>query len=297
MFKKTAIITGIALAMSAGAQADYDWELGAGYTAGKLEGKLKFNGQEVEKEDLDTDQYALSGTWYMETVDTSNGPLGEAAFLDHASNITLAFGDGKVRFNNENNDDEQSYEASMRYVAEGPGWKLSGWLVDLSAMRAEPENEKIDQYNVGVGKYITDNTTLVLNYESTSLNNGNGSGVDSYGGTVEHFFAFGDGGLKAEGNFARTYLNNADDIDSYGVSATYYLSNNLGFGANWEQLEQSGYEINQFGVSAEWFINESFAVSLSYMDQEADNIRNFEQVGDKLEVTNEELAISGLFRF
>ena len=43
MFKKTAIITGIALAMSAGAQADYDWELGAGYTGGTISQEAKNN--------------------------------------------------------------------------------------------------------------------------------------------------------------------------------------------------------------------------------------------------------------
>ncbi|MDE0931151.1 MAG: hypothetical protein OSA77_10710 [Halioglobus sp.] len=294
MFKKTAIITGIALAMSAGAQADYDWELGAGYTAGKLSKELKSNGQ-TSKVNTDTDEIDVSATWYMETVDTSKGPLGEAAFLDHASNITIEIGDGKVELANQNNDDGQTYEASMRYVAEGPGWKLSGWLVDLSAKRSEPANLKIDQYSIGVGKYITENTTLVLNYENTSLNNGNGSGLDTYGGSVDHFFAFGDGGLKAEVNFARTYVPNRDDVDSYGLDATYYLSNNLGFGVNWEQLENSGNETNVYGVSAEWFISESFAVSLSYQDITPEDVKYSN--GDKLESYNESLSMSGLFRF
>ena len=294
MFKKTAIITGIALAMSAGAQADYDWELGAGYTAGKLSKELKHNGA-TQKRNTDTDEIDVSGTWYMETVDTSKGPLGEAAFLDHASNITIAVADGKVELANQNNDDGQTYEASMRYVAEGPGWKLSGWLVDLSAKRAEPGNAKIDQYNIGVGKYITENTTLVLNYENTSLNNGNGSGLDTYGGNVDHFFAFGDGGLMAGVNFARTYVPNSDDIDSYGLDATYYLGNNLGFGVNWEQYEDSGNETNVYGVSAEWFISESFAVSLSYQDITPEDVKYSN--GDKLESYNESLSMSGLFRF
>ena len=40
MFKKTAIIAGIGLALSATAQADYNWELGAGLAAGSVDTKI-----------------------------------------------------------------------------------------------------------------------------------------------------------------------------------------------------------------------------------------------------------------
>jgi hypothetical protein len=298
MFKKTAIITGIALAMSAGAQADYNWELGAGGTFGTVTQELKNNGQKIRKIDTDTDQVEVSGTWYMETVDTSKGPLGEAAFLDASSSIKVEFGDGKVKLTQQNNPDGQTYSADMRYVAEGPGWKLSGWLVDLGYEREEPGNLKIDQYNVGIGKYITDNTTVVLNYESTSLNNGNGSGIDQYGGNVDHFFAIGDGGLKASVNFGRTYVNNREDVDTYGLDAIYYLGNNIGLGINWEQQEESGYEVNRYGVSAEWFISESFAVTMAYNDVVADDIK-VDLPGNNLkyDVSMTELVATGIFRF
>ena len=41
MFKKTAIVAGIGLALSATAQADYRWELGAGYAAGQFDYETK----------------------------------------------------------------------------------------------------------------------------------------------------------------------------------------------------------------------------------------------------------------
>jgi hypothetical protein len=304
MFKKTAIITGIALAMSAGAQADYDWELGAGYTAGTIEQKLKDRVTgERQKQDNDTDQYDVSGTWYMETVDTSKGPLGEAAFLDHASSITLGTGYGKTRVSQRNNPDGETYVADMRYVAEGPGWKLSGVIVDLGFERLEIDvprgSGKTDTWHAGIGSYITENTTLVLDYEYSSLNNGDGSGIDTYGGEIQHFFAMGDGGLMASANFGRTYLNNRDDVDNYGVAGTYYLGSNLGFNFTWEQGEESGYEINSYSVGAEWFISENFAVSLAYTDVVADDVTATaaDGVPFRYEATNEELAVSGLFRF
>jgi hypothetical protein len=62
--------------------------------------------------------------------------------------------------------------------------------------------------------YITETTTLVAQYDYSSLNNGSGSGLDTYGGTIESFFAMGEGGLKASANVARTYVSNRDDVDT-----------------------------------------------------------------------------------
>ena len=305
MFKKTAIITGIALAMSAGAQADYDWELGAGYTGGTIEQEVKnrANKEQKAKQDNDTENFNVSGTWYMETVDTSKGPLGQAAFLDASSSVTVATGYGKTRVSQQNNPDGETYVADMHYVAEGPGWTLSGVIVDLGFERDELGDSKIDTWNAGLGTYITDTTTVMVEYNYTSLNNGSGSGIDNYGGAIESFFAMGDGGLMAEANFGRSYVNNRDDVDTYGVTGTYYLGSNLGFGLSWEQAEESGYEINSFGVSAEWFVSENLAVTLAYTDIGADDVTGVytapgqQNIPFRYEASYEELALSGLFRF
>ena len=239
----------------------------------------------------------------METVDTSKGPLGEAAFLDASSSITVGTGYGKTRVSQQNNPDGETYVADMRYVAEGPGWKLSGVIVDLGFERAELGDDKVDSWNAGIGKYITETTTLVAEYQYQSLNNGNGSGVDYYGGTIESFFAMGDGGLKASANFGRSYVSNRDDVDSYGLSGTYYLGSNIGIGLNWEQVEESGYEINQYGIGAEWFISESFAVTLAYTDIVADDVTGIfarpgqQNIPYRYEASYEELELSGIFRF
>ena len=80
------------------------------------------------------------------------------------------------------------------------------------------------------------------------------------------------------------------------MGVTYYLGSNLGFGANWEQNEINGWEINTYGVSAQWFISENLAVSLSYQDITPDEIK-LDNGATKLENTKEELAVTGLFRF
>ena len=80
MFKKTAIVAGLGLALSAGAQADYRWELGAGYSESSIDTELRTPAGNAS-DDVDAEVWDVYGTWYMETVDTSKGPLGEAAFL------------------------------------------------------------------------------------------------------------------------------------------------------------------------------------------------------------------------
>ena len=177
MFKKTALVAAVGLALSVTAQAenDYRWELGGDYTRSTVDADVKSSAGNAS-DNIDADIGTVSGTFYLTPVDTSKGPLAEAAFLDHASNITLAFTDGEVDLNSLDNElqdkDGQTYAVDTRYVAEGPGWQLSGVLVDLSFERSEPGDAEIDTYGIGIGKYITDTTTLVLNYGQVNVNNG-----------------------------------------------------------------------------------------------------------------------------
>jgi hypothetical protein len=294
MFKKTAIIAGIGLALSATAQADYRWELGADAKFGTADQELKNTGNN-QKNSNDTDVYGAQGTWYLETVDTSKGPLGEAAFLDHSSFITIGASDGEIDLTDNGNADGQTYNIQTRYVAEGPGWQLSGWLVDLGYQVAEPGDRTINTWNAGVGKYITPNTTLVLEYQSSELNNGPGSGIDSYGAALEHFFDLNHGGVKVRAAGGKTVVSGLDDPTTWALGATWYISNNLGFGADFEQTDFNGYETNGIRVNAQWFITESFAVDLAYTDIQPDDIKL--ETGGKLETSYDEVALSALYRF
>jgi hypothetical protein len=292
MFKKTAIIAGIGLAMSAGAQADYRWEAAAGYAAGSFDYETK-NPKTID-DDTDTDVLDLSGTFYLDNVDTSKGPLGEAAFLDHASYIQLGFTDGEVDLSSGDDEDGQTYSVDTRYVAEGPNWQLSGVIVDLGFQRAEPGDAEIDTWNLGIGKYVTPNTTVVLGYRNDSVNNG--SDVDSWGADIEHFFAFsGDGGIKARASGGKAVVSDLDDPTTWGLGATWYIGNNWGIAADYEQDDISGFEVDRMSLGVEWFITENFAVELAGELVESDDIDL--DGGQSLETEYSEIGISALYRF
>ena len=292
MFKKTALVAGIGLALSAAAQADYQWQVDAGYAAGSTDSKLKTS-QGTRNNSNDADIWNVAGTWYMETVDTSKGPLGEAAFLDHASNITLGYTDGEIDFSDFDNADGNTYSFQSRYVAEGPGWKLSGWLVDLGYERREPGDAEIDFYNIGIGKYVTPNTTVVLKYDRIDVNNGDDT--NGYGAEVAHFFPFSSGGLKVAANGGKVVVSGADDVEEWGLNGTWYITNNIGVGGGYQNTSQNGYEVQGFNVNAEWFITESFAVDLAYAEADPDDIKFGN--GDKLESSIDAVSLSALYRF
>ena len=295
MFKKTAIVAGIGLALSATAQADYRWELDAGYAGGNFDYKTKNtpDGAPSVDDDNDLDIWNVGATWYMETVDTSKGPLGEAAFLDHASSLSVGYKDGTVDISNADNDEGETYTANMRYVAEGPGWKLSGWLVDIGYERFEPNNREVDTWSLGVGKYIFQNTTLVLGYDNVNINNG--GDADRWDVELEHFFPFsGNGGLKARANGGKTVVSEIDDPTTWGVGATWYLGNNWGISADYEKDDLDGFEIDSYALGVEWFITESFAVEVYYEDTQPDDI-NLDS-GGKLETEYDQYGINALLR-
>ncbi|MEZ5571445.1 MAG: hypothetical protein R3E64_05420 [Halioglobus sp.] len=303
MFKKTALVAGIGLALSVTAQADYRWELGGGYTYGKINADVKNNSAIGNRsEDIDENVGDLFGTWYMENVDTSKGPLNEAAFLDHASNITVFATDGQVDLNsldrNLEDKDGQTYGFESRYVAEGPGWKLSGWLMDLGYEYRDLD-KSIDTYHIGIGKYLTPNTTLVVDYQTINVNNG--GDTDGYSADLSHFFAFSHGGLKVNASAGKVVVSDASDVEIYELGGTWYLSNNLGLGAGYKNTSQDGYEVNTWGVNANWFITESFAMDLSYGQDDFDDIdlNSIPGVysGGKLQLERDVARLGAKFRF
>ena len=255
MLRKTAIVAGITLALSATAQADYQWELGAGYARGDID--LGLN------DDIDADVYAVSGSYFLQSVDTSKGPLSEAAFLDRASGINLNYTNTELS-SDYDDADSQGYGAAGRFVA-----KESGWLVDLAYLRSEPEDFEIDTYSIGAGKYIFENTAVILSYAETDVEDG--GDTDGYNVAVEQLWLLSQGGIKVDASYGFVNVDDADDIDVYSLGGTYYINSNLGLGASYSNLDSSGDELEQWSLGAEWFINEQVAVSLAYSESEVDD--------------------------
>lgn len=252
MFKKTALIAGIALATSTAAQADYRFEVDTALSGG------------------DVESIALGGTAFLQPVDDSEGPFAEAAFIDHATSLSLFALDGEIDADGAMDDFElEAYAVDVRYVTK----KTGSWIVDLGYERSEPGNAEIDTFSIGAGKYLTDTTTLVFTYSNSDADVG--GDLDSYRLDLDHLFLFGEGGgLKLHGAYGVTDVDDDeefgddDDIDVYELDATWYPCRNLGIGAGYRNTDDDGAEFEEYFAAADYFITKDVSVGVAYTEGE-----------------------------
>jgi opacity protein-like surface antigen len=299
MFKKTAIIAGISLAVSAAAQAQqapqktivtgdtlvvdtYRWEIGGAYNYSELD---------VGPFDIDKWGIDLYGTYFLNDVNTNKGPRSEAAFLDHASSVTLFGGYSELDDVDEleknlggidiDDDDSETYGIGGRYVTKQAG----SWIIEGDWRRTKPAHLEIDTYTIGIGKYITDNTSLVITYADADLDEG--GDTDGWSAGLEHFWRLSSGGIKLEGNAGYVNVDDGDDIDIYNLAGTWYINDNLGFGARYGKFDGGAAEADKYSIFSEWFITRQFAVSLAYDYSELDDT----------DVDNNAFTIGARYRF
>lgn len=279
MFKKTALIAGIGLALSATAQADYRWEANA--AAG-------VTNWDYGQDDGDVDTFGVNGSFYFKPVDTSKGPLGEAAFLDHSSSVTLGYvytdADDIV-----DDLDGDEYAINGRYVLDAD----IPLIFEGSYLRNEPNDAEVDTYSLGLGAYVTDNTTVVITYADADVDDG--GDTDGWQAGVEHVWTWTDGGVKLGGNIGYVNVDDGDDIDVYNIAATWYITNNLGLKFSTGYTELSNNEFLSTDVSVEWFINETIALTALVGYAESDDDIVVGNVSDELERTRAAIGITMRF--
>lgn len=256
MFKKTAICAGIALALSAGAQADYRFEAGTAISGG------------------DVSSITVGGTAYIQPVDDSKGPLGEAAFISQSSSISAFYSDGETDVDDAPEIELESYGLGGRYVTN----KMGSWIIDLAYERDEPESAQIDNYSIGLGKYLTDTTTLVFSYRNSDADEG--GDVDSYRVDLDHLFMFGnDGGLKLHAAYGFVDVDDDgefssddnDDIDVYELDGTWYICRNFGLSAGYRNTDFQAEELEEYFGGAEYFITDDVSVGVAYTEGEIED--------------------------
>jgi len=210
----------------------------------------------------------------LDRVDDTKGPLAEAAFLDHASSVSVNYTDGETDGDGEHDLEFKDYGISGRYVTAD-----AGWIFDLGFERNEPDNPfsagpdefEIDTFSVGVGKYLTDTTTLVFSYENKDADEG--GDVDTYRADIVHLWQLEKLALKFNGGYGQTDVDDdyGDDIDAWELGATVYPCKGLGIGGGYRNTENNLAEVEQYYARAEWFINDQVGVSLEYQDAEVED--------------------------
>jgi len=265
MSKKTAIVAAIGVALPTLVLAEdpiasgdqmvdsYRWEVGTDIMGG------------------DVDSITAGGTFYLSPVDPNKGPLAEAAFLNQSSSISAYYTDGETDGDGRGLE-FKDYGIGSRFVIGD-----ADWIIDLGYSRSEPDNPlnigpddfEIDTFTVGGGKYLTDNTTMVVSY--TNKDADDGGDLDKYQLDLEHLFHTSWGGIKLLGSYGKVDLDDADDIDLYKLGGIFYPCKSIAIGASYRKADNDFLnEVEEYSAFAEWFINDQVGVTLEYRDADVE---------------------------
>ncbi len=212
---------------------------------------------EVGSDEGDTDSIGIAGTAYFAPVDDSKGPLAEAAFLDRASSVSAAFSDGEA-----GDLDVEGRGIDLRLV-DGE----SGWTLGLDFATVEVEDADSDTFGVSVGNYVAENTEVSLSFASTDVDGGDDS--DSWFLGVHHV-------VPADVSYAigaaiGTVEVGDDDETAFSIDGTVYPNNNLGLGVSYATVD-GDVDNDTVSIFGEWFVNNQFAVMLSFDDSEIGDV-------------------------
>ena len=284
--KKLGLATALLLAMT-GAQA-YQFEVqGQSEYVDTTENDKNFTG-------------AVQGTYYFKNVDSSKGPLAEAAFLNQASNVSLAYQYGQYDAPvEEGRSDIESHVYGAKAEAYIPTKFVPAYAsASYSHTHTDGKNsvtrdDNGDRYALELGAVVAPNFLVAVGYTSVADTT-----------ALDAFNVMGNGVVKAVGEAAtigedqdavtaRTkYVGNIDGTNMalgleaglvYGEDTAYqlktdlYLTPALSVGASYVESSFAGTPDSAWGANVNYFITPAVAVGASYVNANAkDNTENLD---------------------
>lgn len=266
----------------------YQFEVEVGYT----DSETDYDGNVIGASDTESDSGYVSGTYYFRDVETNNGPLSVASYLSRVSSISVLVSDGEMDVDSQRIErtgiifgspfidipgesfDTNAYVVGGQYIDAD-----SGWLFEAAYGEAEVDgspNLEIESYSVGVGKYIAENTRVILGYVDTDTDLGNSSlDEEEVNLALFHVKELGnDRYYDVSVGVAHIDSDDSDSAQDYSVSSTYYFSSRIGLGVNLSYTDGDDFDTTSYRVLGEWFVTDNFAISASYMRSNTNDDRN-----------------------
>lgn len=296
--KKLGLATALLLAMT-GAQA-YQFE---------VQGQSEFIDNTANEQNFTG---AVQGTYYFNNVDASKGPLAEAAFLNQASNVSLAYNYGEYD------------EAGLDIVSHTYGAKAEAYIPTkfVPAYASASYNHTIndsknaletddngDRYALELGALVAPNFLVAVGYTSVA-------DQTSY----DAFNILSNGVVKAglesetidedqDAITARTkYVGAIDGTNmsigfesglvygedtAYNLGTTLFLNPQLSVSASYMESSFAGSPDKAWGANVNYFITPAVAVGASYVNANYEaNLAQTAQVRD-----TQTIGVNAKFRF
>lgn len=242
--KKAILGAAIAAIASTGAFAeDYQFEIGAGYISGDDGG-------------LDYDGFVFNGEFHLDTVDTSKGPLAEAAFLDKSSHIALTYSSTEDDFDGA--EAEDTAILSGRYVASG------NLIVEASYTDFDGDDTLM---GIGVGTYLSDTMDVVVSY--STFDEADASSIDANLHSVNSL----GGGAAFAYDLGLSYLDVGSETGhEIRAGGDYYFNNAFSVGASIELESIGDFDSSYTTLEATYFVAPSIELSAAFVTagQDAD---------------------------
>ena len=279
---------------------EYEFELDVAF------GSSDFDGRNIVTTDggtifnagtTDTDEFSVFGTWYFNGLTDDEGPRARAALFSRASSLTLGLGraeqsntfvvvnnDPTLPFsipdlNNTFESDGDLYSAAFRYVDQDSGWFGTVGLEssDTDTNGFVSETNDIEQWRVGVGKYIYSSTTLSV--EAGQIDYGVGADASVYRISLEHLGNIGRD-WKYAIDFDIEHIDGGRDYydqDAVRAALSLYPTRDFEFGiAVSDRDRDRGFRRISTGheAFASWFVTPNVKLSAAYGVSSGDYIGN-----------------------
>ncbi|TCB54112.1 porin Omp33-36 [Acinetobacter terrestris] len=298
--KKLGLATALLLAMT-GAQA-YQFE---------VQGQSEYIDNTVNDKNFTG---AVQGTYYLKDVDSSKGPMAEAAFLNQASNVSVAYNYGEYDVNA---DDADQVTHTIGAKAEAyvptkfvPVYASASYSNTITDNKDGEADDHGDRYALELGALAIPNFLVAVGYTSVAneysldafniLSNGvakaalesNTIADDQDAITARTKYVGAIDGTNMSIGFESGLVYGEDT--AYNLGTTLFVTPKLSVGASYMESSFAGSPDKAWGANVNYFITPAVAVGASYVNA------NFESAlaGEDLTVRDTQtVGVNAKFRF
>ena len=274
IMKKLGLATALVLAMT-GAHA-YQFE---------VQGQSEFLDTKQNDKDF-TGAGQIS--YFLKDVDTSKGPLAEAAFLNQASNVSVAYSFAKE------SGDEIPTRKNESYGAKGEAYIPTPYLPVYTSASYSHSQTKIDgkkdngdRYALEVGTMLAPNFLVAVGYTNIADQVAIDANSVLARGIAKSVAESKTIGQDQDAVTARTkYVGNIDgtnmavgfeaglvygDDTAYELKTDLYVTPKLSVGASYAESSYANTPDSAWGANVNYFITPAVAVGASYVNANAVN--------------------------
>ena len=235
---------------------------------------------------------AVQGTYYLKNVDSSKGPLAEAAFLNQASNVAVAYtyGEYDVDAVNTNQETHSVGVKAEAYIPTKfvPAYASASYSHTLTDGHGGQKDDSGDRYAIEVGAVVAPNFLFALGYTNVESR----VSYDAFGtvanGVAKAALEEQTVARDQDALTARTkYVGAIDgtnmsigfetnmlfaEYNAFGFKTDLFLNDKLSVGASYAEARISNHNTPKaVGANVNYFVTPAVAVGASYVNVNAEN--------------------------